>query len=83
MRNSRRRGAGVLDIAQTASRAVAEHAAEDQFVTGQVLRIDLASGAVELVNAGHTSPLLVRGGAVMQLNLDADPVFGVLPDLPY
>lgn len=83
LRNSRRGGAGVLEMAQAASRTIAEHADEDQFVTGQVLRVDLATGAVELVNAGHMRPLVVRGGEVTQLPLDADPVFGVLPDLPY
>jgi len=83
LRNSRRRGAGVVEMAQTASRAVAEHARQDQFVTGQVLRLDLASGALDLVNAGHPNPLLVRGGVVDDLALDADPAFGVSPGLPY
>jgi serine phosphatase RsbU (regulator of sigma subunit) len=83
LRNSRRRGADVLDIAQTVSRALAEHAAEGQFVTGQILSIGLAIGRVELVNAGHQRPLLVRDGVATQLDIDADPVFGVLPELPY
>ena len=83
LRNSRRRGAGVVEMAQTVSRVLAEHAREDQFVTGQVLRVELATGAVELVNAGHMRPLLVREGGVTQVPLDADPVFGVLPDTPY
>jgi serine phosphatase RsbU (regulator of sigma subunit) len=83
LRNSRRRGAGVLEMAQTASRVLADHGREDQFVTGQVLRVELATGAVELVNAGHMRPLLVRDGQVTQLALDADPVFGVLPDMRY
>lgn len=83
LRNSRRRGAGVLEMAQTASRAIAEHSGEDQFVTGQVFRIDLATGDVEMVNAGHMRPLLVRDGVAAPMPLDADPVFGVWPDLPY
>jgi serine phosphatase RsbU (regulator of sigma subunit) len=83
LRNSRRNGAGVLEMAQTASQAVAEHAGPDQFVTGQVLRIELATGHVQLVNAGHQRPMLVRGGVATQLAIDADPVFGVLPDRAY
>jgi len=83
LRNSRRRGAGVVKMAQTASRAVAEHATQDQFVTAQVLRLDLASGALELVNAGHVPPLLVRNGVVEDMALQVDPVFGVRPELPY
>lgn len=83
LRNSRRGGLSVVESAQAVSRAVAEHGAEDQFVTGQVLRLGLATGAVEFVNAGHTSPLLVRAGVVTRLSMDADPVFGVWPDRPY
>lgn len=83
LRNSRRRGAGVVEMAQTASRAIAEHGREDQFVTGQVFRVDLASGRVQFVNAGHTRPLLVRGEVVTQLEIEPDPVFGVLSDRPY
>jgi len=83
LRNSRRRGAGVVDMAQTASWAVSEHGRLDQFVSGQVLRLDLASGTLELVNAGHTSPLLVRDGVVLDLDLEADPPFGIWPTLPY
>lgn len=83
LRNSRRRGAGVLEMAQAASRALAEHARDDQFVTGQVLRLTLATGRIELVNAGHVAPLLVRNGVVLHPPLESDPVFGVLPDVPY
>ncbi len=83
LRNSRRGGAGVVDMAQAASRAVDEHATPDQFVTGQVLRLDLTSGALDLVNAGHPSPLLVRDGVVDHLALDADPAFGIWPELSY
>ncbi len=83
LRNSRRRGAGVVEMAQTASRAVDEHAGQDQFVTGQVLRLDLASGVLEIVNAGHVNPLLVRDGVVEDLALDADPAFGIRPEMPY
>jgi serine phosphatase RsbU (regulator of sigma subunit) len=83
LRNSRRRGAGVVEMAQAASWAVDEHAGHDQFVTGQVLRLVLASGALEIVNAGHMNPLLVRDGVVENLALDADPPFGIRPEMPY
>lgn len=83
LRNSRRRGLGVVDMAQEASRAVADYAREDQFVSGQVLRLDLASGRLEIVNAGQPPPLLVRDGVVHTVEVNVDPVFGVLPDLPY
>lgn len=83
LRNSRRRGAGLLETAQTASRALAEHADDDQFVTGLVLRLALDTGRVELVNAGHVPPLLVRAGIVTRVPLEADAMFGVLPEEDY
>jgi len=48
-----------------------------------VLRLDLASGELDIVNAGHVNPLLVRGGVVENLALDADPAFGIGPEMPY
>jgi serine phosphatase RsbU (regulator of sigma subunit) len=83
LRNSRRRGAGIVDQAKAANAALVEHARPDQFVSGQLLRIDLASGAGHLVNAGHLHPRLVRGGAVTEIVLHDDPVFGVLPGAGY
>lgn len=83
LRNSRRAGAGLAQQAQQASAALGEHAAPDQFVTALLARVDLASGAMQLVNAGHTNPLLVRDGVVRELRLKADLVLGVLPDDPY
>lgn len=83
LRNTRRRGAGLLEMAQTASRALAEHAGVDQFVTGLVLRLALATGRLEVVNAGHVAPLLVRAGTVSRVPLEPDVMFGVLPEEPY
>lgn len=36
-----------------------------------------------MVNAGHVSPLLVRAGRVIDVDLKADLVLGVLPDMVY
>ena len=83
LRNSRRRGLGLSDQAQQASRHIAAHAAPDQFVTALLGRIDLRSGALELVNAGHMNPLLVRDGQVSEIPLGAGLVLGVAPDEAY
>jgi serine phosphatase RsbU (regulator of sigma subunit) len=83
LRNSRRRGLGLTEQAQRASTHIAEHAAPDQFVTGLLGRLDLQTGALELVNAGHLNPLLVRDGRVEEMLLDAGLVLGVEPDEPY
>ena len=50
-------------------------AAPDQFVTGLILRIRLADGAVDIVNAGHPPPYLLRSGAA--------GVIAVTPGLPF
>lgn len=83
LRNSRRRGLALAQQAEQASQHIAEHAAADQFVTALLGRINLQSGALELVNAGHMNPLLVRDGQVEEMPLDAGLVLGVLPDQLY
>ena len=83
LRNSRRRGLGLIDQARQASTHIAAHAAADQFVTALLGRIDLRSGGLELVNAGHMNPLLVRDGQVSEIPLDAGLVLGVAPDETY
>jgi serine phosphatase RsbU (regulator of sigma subunit) len=83
LRNSRRRGLGLPEQARAASTALASHARPDQFVTGTLLQVDLATGRAAVVNAGHVLPLRVRRGQVSQLNLQVDPVLGVLPDADY
>ena len=83
LRNSRRDNLRLTEQAQQASRAVSTHAGADQFVTALLIRLDLTTGAADIVNAGHMNPLLVRAGTVTELELEADVVLGVLPDRPY
>ena len=83
LRNSRRRGLALAQQAGQASQHIAEHAAADQFVTALLGRMDLRTGALELVNAGHMNPLLVRDGHVEEMQVDAGLVLGVLPDQMY
>jgi serine phosphatase RsbU (regulator of sigma subunit) len=53
-----------------------------RFVTGFVGCLDPSSGRLDYVNAGHPAPLLVRAGAVRDLE-SGGPPFGVLPSFPY
>jgi len=53
-----------------------------RFVTGFVGCLDLSSGTLEYVNAGHPPPILVAGGALRELGA-CGPPFGVLQDFPY
>lgn len=77
LRNSRRALAAPGEQADTANAELLASSRADQFVTGLLLRIRLADGQLELVNAGHPNPYLLRTGRGTVIEVDADPVFGV------
>ena len=83
LRNARRRGVGLAEQARLANDALAEQADEGQFVTGLLVRIDLASATAGVVNAGHPPPLRLRAGRVEHVDLEADTPFGLLPGRGY
>lgn len=83
LRNSRRAGLGLAEQAERASGALAENAAPDQFVTALLVDIDLATGRADMVNAGHVRPLVVRAGRVIEVDIEAGLVLGVLPGVGY
>ena len=76
LRNTRRSLASPGEQADTANALIAG-AAPDQFVTGQILRIRLADGAVDIVNAGHPLPYLLRAGAAAALDVPPGLPLGV------
>jgi serine phosphatase RsbU (regulator of sigma subunit) len=63
LRNGRRRGLTLLGQAGTANDALAAHTRAGEFVTGQLLRVDLRSGNATIINAGHPLPLRLRNGS--------------------
>jgi serine phosphatase RsbU (regulator of sigma subunit) len=79
LRNARRRGVELAEQARLANDALAEQASEGQFVTGLLVRIDLARATAGIVNAGHPPPLRLRAGQVEHVPLDADRPFGLQP----
>jgi len=79
LRNGRRQGMALAEQARLANDALAGHSPVGDFVTGQLLRVDLSSGLVTLVNAGHVCPLLMRDGKVRELQLEIDLPFGLYP----
>nr|WP_245240893.1 SpoIIE family protein phosphatase [Streptomyces spiramenti] len=78
LRRARRNGAGLVEQAEQASRALADHA--DSHATGQLLRVSLHTGQARLINAGHPSPLRLRAGVAEEIHLEVDPPLGI-PDL--
>jgi serine phosphatase RsbU (regulator of sigma subunit) len=83
LRNARRRGVDLAEQARLANDALAEQASEGQFVTGLVVRVDLASETAGIVNAGHPPPLRLRAGQVEPVPLEADRPFGLQPGRGY
>ena len=82
LRNGRRRGMSLEEQAALTNEALTLHAQSHQFVTGQLVRIDLRSGEAQIVNAGHPAPYLLRNGTVEELALEIDLPFGLARE-PY
>lgn len=81
LRNRRRALATPAEQADAANCFLHTHA-RDQFVTGVLMRIRLADGGAEFVDAGHPSPFLVRDGEVSTLKLTTQLPLG-LATTPY
>ncbi len=76
-RNARRTGADLPELVECVDDALA-HWLPDQFCTGVMAQLDLASGVLRWSNCGHPTPLLIREG---RLHTDAmlrepDPPMG-------
>ena len=76
LRNGRRRGMDLGEQARNANDALVQHSSVGQFVTGQLLRIDLNTSSATIINAGHPFPLRLRDGRVEEIELAIDFPFG-------
>ncbi|SDD24884.1 PP2C family protein-serine/threonine phosphatase [Streptomyces prasinopilosus] len=81
LRRSRRDGCDALEQARHAHQALLSH--NLGLATGQLLCVDLETGACELVNAGHPWPLRLRDGTVEEVRLAVNLPFGVVAPTPY
>jgi Stage II sporulation protein E (SpoIIE) len=59
-RHSRRRGLGLLDTYRTMEAAIEEQFPDDGFVTGLIAQLDVRTGQLEWLSAGHPPPLVLR-----------------------
>jgi serine phosphatase RsbU (regulator of sigma subunit) len=64
-RHSRRHGLGLVETFAAMDSVVAEQFGPEKFVTGQLTRLDLSTGRMSWVNAGHPRPLLWRQGELV------------------
>lgn len=83
LRNARRGGMSLADQARRANNDLVEHATSGEFVTGQVVRVNLRTETATVVNAGHVLPLRVRDRDVEALALNADLPFGTFAGATY
>ena len=87
LRNSRRLGQTLLEQAATTNAALLEHGGGgdegESFATALLGRLDLRTGRLDLVNAGHAAPYLVRDGQVRVLELPADLPLGLFSSSTY
>ncbi|MFD5085402.1 PP2C family protein-serine/threonine phosphatase [Kitasatospora sp. NPDC058406] len=65
-RHARRADIGLAEIYAFMDRAIAEQFGPDHFVTAQMMRLNIATGQLQWVNAGHPAPLLIRGHVVVE-----------------
>lgn len=75
LRNGRRANLDLVEQARRASAGLAEQFPAFEYVTGQLVRVDLQDGTAGIVNAGHPPPLRLRDGLVSFLELDVDLPF--------
>jgi serine phosphatase RsbU (regulator of sigma subunit) len=86
LRNTRRHGATLLEQAAITNAALLANGCGpdgERFATALLARLDLRTGELELVNAGHTAPYLARAGQVSLLELPADLPLGLFEGSTY
>lgn len=79
-RNARREGHGLLQQAKTMDAVIGEQFGGSAYATGVLGDLDLETGRLRYVIAGHPSPLIMRHGHVVR-SLDAGrrPLLGLGP----
>ncbi|MDO0925490.1 PP2C family protein-serine/threonine phosphatase [Streptomyces sp. TG1A-8] len=61
-RNSRRRGAGLVEITERIEGALIEQFGQQRYATGILADLDTRTGALTWVNRGQQPPVVIRGG---------------------
>jgi len=71
LRNGRRAGVPLAEQASLADQALFAHYSGSSFVAALLMRLDLATGRLSVVDAGSPQLLRVRGGQIRLIELDA------------
>lgn len=64
-RHARRAAIDLAQVYALMDQAIDEQFGPDHFVTAQMMRLDITTGHLQWVNAGHPAPLLIRGLTVV------------------
>jgi len=64
-RHARRFDVGLEDLYAAMDKAIASQFGTDRFATAQMARLDIRSGLMQWVNAGHPAPLLLRNHRIV------------------
>jgi serine phosphatase RsbU (regulator of sigma subunit) len=64
-RHARRAEAGLAELYAFMDTAIDAQFGPDHFVTAQMMRLDIGTGHLEWVNAGHPAPMLIRDHRVI------------------
>ena len=64
-RHARRLNVGLDGVYAAMDEAITSQFGADRFATAQMARLDVGSGLLQWVNAGHPAPLLLRGHRVV------------------
>jgi serine phosphatase RsbU (regulator of sigma subunit) len=64
-RNARRAGAGLTGLYERMDSAITGQFGPEHFVTAHIMSLDITSGRLRWVSAGHPAPLLIRDGRVV------------------
>lgn len=83
LRNARRSGGTIVAQVEAANRALLSQFGGEQFVSGLLACVDLATGAVDVIDAGHPHAYRVRAGGIEELELDPDYPLGMFEDSVY
>jgi serine phosphatase RsbU (regulator of sigma subunit) len=83
LRNARRAGASLPEQARLAQQALGSQFPPITFVTALIARIELPTGAAEVVNAGHPTGYVIRDGRLRPLELRAQLPLALDPATRY
>ena len=77
-------GLDIVEAVEKTNHRLSTRNDANMFVTAWIGIVDLTTGALEYVNAGHNPPLLKRaGGAVEYLTARSGPALAVMDGVPY